>query len=196
MRSSPGRPSSHLLTQFVWDYCPSLDAMGLWHTRVYDVQTCTLKQSNGSAFIGIKFLTAFFFLSMRTIKAIWWWWGTWWRVSKVNELVSEGRLEGGGPCSPTRWNKTSKWICFRLWVQKRADMELVTRWMLDWAGITMRCCVIRPLSTYKLSLRHGRLILTFLQEKVVSKSRDTIVRRYGFRMKSWFCRSDFNQIHP
>lgn len=38
-------------------------AMGSWQTRVYDVQTCTLKQSNGSAFIGIKFLTAVFFFS-------------------------------------------------------------------------------------------------------------------------------------
>lgn len=33
------------------------------------MQTCTLKQSNGSAFIGIKFLTALFLLSRRTIKS-------------------------------------------------------------------------------------------------------------------------------
>lgn len=36
---------------------------------VCDVQNCTLKQSNGSAFIGIKFLTALFLLSRRTIKS-------------------------------------------------------------------------------------------------------------------------------
>lgn len=33
------------------------------------MQNCTLKQSNGSAFIGIKFLTALFLLSRRTIKS-------------------------------------------------------------------------------------------------------------------------------
>lgn len=33
------------------------------------MQTCALKQSNGSAFIGIKFLTALFLLSRRTIKS-------------------------------------------------------------------------------------------------------------------------------
>lgn len=95
--SSLGRPSAHLLTQFVWHYCPSLDAMGAWQTRVYDVQTCTLKQSNGSAFIGIKFLTALFFLSRRTIKAIWWW-GKRWRVNRgvtwTSYGVSESRRDG------------------------------------------------------------------------------------------------------
>lgn len=44
MRWSLGQPSAHLLTQFVWHYCPSLDTMGLWQTRVYDVQTCTLNR--------------------------------------------------------------------------------------------------------------------------------------------------------
>lgn len=33
MCSSLGRPSAHLLTQFVWHYCPSLGAMGSWQTR-------------------------------------------------------------------------------------------------------------------------------------------------------------------
>lgn len=39
------------------------------NTRVYDVQTCTLKQSNGSAFIGIKFLTALFFSQRENYKS-------------------------------------------------------------------------------------------------------------------------------
>lgn len=43
--------------------------MGSWQTRVYDVQTCTLKQSNGSAFIGIKFLTALFFSQQENDKS-------------------------------------------------------------------------------------------------------------------------------
>lgn len=43
--------------------------MGSWQTRVYDVQTCTLKQSNGSAFIGIKFLTAVFFSQQEDYKS-------------------------------------------------------------------------------------------------------------------------------
>lgn len=41
MCSSLGRPSAHLLTQFVWHYCPSLDAMGSWQTQVYDVHIKT-----------------------------------------------------------------------------------------------------------------------------------------------------------
>lgn len=76
--------------------------MGSWQTRVYDVQTCTLKQSNGSAFIGIKFLTALLF-SLRenykshllvgggggvVVKGE--------RESKVDWIVSQGRLEGRG----------------------------------------------------------------------------------------------------
>lgn len=33
------------------------------------MQTCTLKQSNGSAFIGIKFLTALLFLQQENYKS-------------------------------------------------------------------------------------------------------------------------------
>lgn len=69
MCSSLGRPSAHLLTQFVWHYCPSPDAMGLRQAGVYDVQTCTLKQNNGSAFIGIKILTALFFSQRENYKS-------------------------------------------------------------------------------------------------------------------------------
>lgn len=91
--SSSQRPSAHLLMQFVWHYCPSLDAIGLWQTWVYDVQTRTLKQSNGFTFIEIKFLTAlFFFLSRRTIKAIWQW-GLWgWAGVAVDDWVTYWRL--------------------------------------------------------------------------------------------------------
>lgn len=58
-----------------------------------DVQTCTLKQSNVAAFIGIKFLTALFFSQQETYKS---------HLlvmeevedgeqeSKVDELVTEG----------------------------------------------------------------------------------------------------------
>lgn len=167
MRSSLGRPSAHLLTQFVWHYCPSLDAMGLWQTRVYDVQTCTLKQSNGSAFIGIKFLTALFFSQRENYKS----------HLVVGEKVVEGARESKVDELVSQW---------RLGVRKQADIELVTAWMLDWAGITMRFCGLRPLSTRKLSLRHVRLLLTFLRWKVGSQSTDTlpIVQRYGFGMMS------------
>lgn len=51
------------LLPFPWRHGP------VANRRVCDVQTCTLKQSNGSAFIGIKFLTALFLLSRRTIKS-------------------------------------------------------------------------------------------------------------------------------
>lgn len=56
------------------------------NTRVYDVQTCTLKQSNGSAFIGIKFLTAHFFFFFPR------------RENHKTHLVfvREGEGEGGG----------------------------------------------------------------------------------------------------
>lgn len=51
------------LLPFPWRHGP------VANRRVCDVQNCTLKQSNGSAFIGIKFLTALFLLSRRTIKS-------------------------------------------------------------------------------------------------------------------------------
>lgn len=67
--------------------------MGSWQTREYDVQTCTLKQSNGSAFIGIKFLTAsLFFSQQENYKSHLVMVGEWWRgeqESKVDELVSQ-----------------------------------------------------------------------------------------------------------
>lgn len=37
--------------------------------QVYDVQTWTLKQSNGSAFIGMKLLTALFFSQQGDFKS-------------------------------------------------------------------------------------------------------------------------------
>lgn len=47
---------------------------------------------------------------------------------------------------------------------------------------------ISPHSTHKLSLRHVRLLLTFLLWKVGSQSKGTLtlVRRHGFRMVCWW----------
>ena len=76
MPVSLGQPPAHLLTQFVWHYCPSLDATDLWRTPELGVQMCTFKyitlKSNGSTFIDIKLLIAPFFALWGTaVNAIW-----------------------------------------------------------------------------------------------------------------------------
>lgn len=130
------------------------------NTRLYDVQTCTLKQSNGSAFIGIKFLTAhfFFFLGGRTIKPIWCSWGKGRKAGRRVRWMSKWVIGGwrdreGRVNDQATWvgGKTTGWMSFQV---RQLPHECCARMTMKFSGAGL-------VLTRRMFLSHVRLLLTF-----------------------------------